>query len=48
MADLNMLAVTGGRERSETEWRVLASGGFQLHRILPLRGRTASVVEAAL
>jgi SAM-dependent methyltransferase len=47
MADLNMLAVTGGRERSETEWRsLLDSGGFELRRVVPVPG-TISVLEAA-
>jgi SAM-dependent methyltransferase len=48
MADLNMLAVTGGRERSEAEWsRLLASAGFELSRVNSVSGPTASVLEAA-
>jgi len=46
MADLNMFAVTGGRERSETEWRsLLTSSGFELRRIVPVPG-TISALEA--
>ncbi len=37
MSDLNMLAVTGGRERSESEWQfLLEATGFRLFRILPV------------
>lgn len=39
MSDLNMLAVTGGRERSEREWRTLLdAAGFILTRVCPVRG----------
>lgn len=35
-ADLIMMVMTGGRERTETEWRTLfAAGGFKLTRIIP-------------
>jgi hypothetical protein len=40
MSDLGMLAITGGEERSEREWRALIEGGgFQSHPSLhnPLR-----------
>jgi len=52
MSDLNMLAVTGGRERSEREWRrLLEAGGFVLTRIYPVGGddrmvRNVGIVEA--
>ncbi|MFY9748396.1 MAG: methyltransferase [Acidobacteriaceae bacterium] len=37
MSDLNMLAVTGGRERSEREWRaLLEAAGFALVRVWPV------------
>lgn len=37
MSDLNMMAVTGGKERSATEWKtLLAAGGFELRRIIPV------------
>jgi hypothetical protein len=37
MLDMLMLAVTGGRERTEAEYRALfAAAGFELARILPL------------
>ncbi len=47
MSDLNMLAVTGGRERSGSEWStLLASAGLMQRRILPVPGHTASIIEA--
>ncbi|HTV83334.1 MAG TPA: methyltransferase [Acidobacteriaceae bacterium] len=36
MSDLNMLAVTGGRERSEPEWnKLLETAGFRLAGVFP-------------
>jgi hypothetical protein len=44
MSDLNMLAVTGGRERSEREWRaLLEAAGFILTRVCPVGGDTLMV-----
>jgi hypothetical protein len=44
MSDLNMLAVTGGRERSEREWRaLLEAAGFILTRVCPVGGDTLIV-----
>ena len=44
MSDLNMLAVTGGRERSEREWRaLLEAAGFILTRVCPVAGDTLMV-----
>jgi len=44
MSDLNMLAVTGGRERSEREWRtLLEAAGFTLTRVYPVGGDTLMV-----
>lgn len=44
--DIEMLAMTTGRERTEAEWReVLAEGGWRLTRIVPARGMSA-VIEA--
>eukprot|EP00887_Chlorella_sp_A99_P005868 scaffold1.g5868.t1 len=41
-----MLAMVGGRERTEAEWRaLLAAGGWRLRRVAPLR-TLASLVEA--
>lgn len=52
MSDLNMLAVTGGRERSEHEWKTLLdAAGFTLTRVCPVGGdnlmvRNVGIVEA--
>jgi hypothetical protein len=36
MSDLNMMAVTGGRERSAAEWKkLLGLAGFELARVIP-------------
>jgi hypothetical protein len=44
--DIVMLAVTGGRERTRSEYaQLLASGGFHLERVIPTGTRFA-VVEA--
>jgi O-methyltransferase domain len=46
MSDLNMLAVTGGRERSEHEWKTLVeAAGFRLVGVHPV-GRDVGIVEA--
>ena len=48
MSDLNMLAVTGGRERTENDWNsLLTSAGLVPLRIVTVSGQTASIVEAA-
>jgi ubiquinone/menaquinone biosynthesis C-methylase UbiE len=47
MSDLNMMAVTGGRERSEREWRqLLEEAGFTLARNIPVQEMDASILEA--
>jgi hypothetical protein len=52
MSDLNMLAVTGGRERNEREWRtLLEAAGFILTGVYPVGGdiltvRNVGIVEA--
>lgn len=46
MSDLNMLAVTGGRERSEGEWRtLLETAGFRLTGVYPVENHVG-VLEA--
>lgn len=47
MSDLNMLAVTSGRERSEHEWRqLLEESGFILERNIPVPEMDMSILEA--
>jgi O-methyltransferase domain/Dimerisation domain len=52
MSDLNMLAVTGGRERSEREWTtLLEAAGFIVSGVYPVGGdtrmvRNVGIVEA--
>jgi len=46
-SDLNMLTVTGGRERSATEWEsLLTRAAFTCSRIIPVPGDLASIIEA--
>lgn len=48
MSDLNMLAVTGGKERSATEWKhLLASASLKCERIIPVPGDLVSIIEAS-
>jgi hypothetical protein len=48
MSDINMLVVTGGKERSAAEWRrLLDAAGFDLRRVVPVPGDLVSIVEAA-
>jgi hypothetical protein len=48
MSDLNMLAVTGGKERSAAEWKhLLTAAGLECKRIIPVPGDLVSIVEAA-
>ncbi len=47
LSDLNMLAVTSGRERSEHEWRqLLEESGFKLARNIPVPEMDVSILEA--
>ena len=47
MSDLNMLAVTRGKERSAIEWKNLLHGsGFELTGIVPVPGELVSIIEA--
>jgi hypothetical protein len=46
-SDLNMLAVTGGKERSATEWTaLLQSSGFITVQFIPVAEMDVSIVEA--
>jgi precorrin-6B methylase 2 len=48
MSDLNMMAVTGGKERSAAEWKkVLSSAGFECAGITAVPGDLVSIVKAA-
>jgi O-methyltransferase domain len=49
LADVNMLVRTGGRNRTEKEYRgLLQSGGFQVTRVLPTRGDLALLESNAV
>ncbi len=46
LLDLEMLVITGGRERTQTEYRqLLRPAGFHISRIIPTPGGV-SVIEA--
>jgi hypothetical protein len=46
MSDLNMMAATGGQERSGVEWvKLLHRSGFELQRVIPASGGM-SIIEA--
>jgi O-methyltransferase domain len=48
MSDLNMMAVTGGQERSAAQWRTLVEGaGLVWRGVTPAAGDLVSIVEAA-
>jgi hypothetical protein len=45
-SDLNMLVNTGGRERTEAEYRtLLAAAGFKVARVFPMQDSPAHVIE---
>lgn len=47
MSDLNMLVVTGGRERNEVEWKsLLSSSGFDSMGVIAIPGVGASIIES--
>jgi O-methyltransferase domain len=49
LSDLNMLAVTGGKERNALEWRALAArAGLCCDRIIPVAGDLVSIIDCTL
>lgn len=47
LSDLNMLAVTGGKERSASQWSVLLEGsGFRTGRMVPVPELDVHIIEA--
>jgi hypothetical protein len=47
MSDLNMLVVTGGKERSASQWQaLLARAGFAVGGVAAVPGESASIIEA--
>jgi hypothetical protein len=49
MSDLNMMAVTGGKERSPSQWKpLLAAGGFEIERIIPVTAEDAFPQNVAI
>jgi len=48
MSDLNMLAVTEGKERNAAEWKSLLNrSGFECCRFIGVHGKMASIIAAA-
>jgi hypothetical protein len=49
MSDLNMMAVTGGKERSESEWKsLLEAAGFRMQRVIPVLADDGSPQEVSI
>jgi hypothetical protein len=49
MSDLNMMVATGGKERSLAPWNaLLAAGGFQVQRIIPVAAEDKSPRNVAI
>jgi hypothetical protein len=49
MSDLNMMAVTGGKERSAADWKTLLdAAAFQMQRIIPVIGIDGSPQEVSI
>jgi hypothetical protein len=47
MSDLNMLVVTGGKERSARQWiKLLAQADLRCEAIIPVAGDAVSIIEA--
>jgi len=48
MSDLNMLAITGGKERTAGEWKaLLKSSEFECRGVIPVSKELVSIIEAA-
>lgn len=49
LSDLNMLVVTGGKERTEAEWQsLLAASGFTLRQVFPVGAGQAQAANVAI
>jgi O-methyltransferase domain/Dimerisation domain len=49
MSDMNMMAVTGGKERSAAEWKtLLKAGDFKMRRIIPVVAEDKSPQNVAI
>jgi O-methyltransferase/methyltransferase family protein len=47
MSDLNMLVVTGGKERTVADWKgLLTKAGFEMRDLIPVSGESVSIIEA--
>jgi hypothetical protein len=47
MSDLNMLVVTGGKERTAQEWQaLLKNSGFECQAFFPVAGEAMTIIEA--
>jgi len=49
LSDINMMVVTGGKERSAVEWKVLlAAGGFETRRVIPVAAKDRHANNVAI
>ncbi|MGH9740443.1 MAG: methyltransferase [Candidatus Acidiferrales bacterium] len=49
MSDLNMMAVTGGKERSAAQWKpLLEAAGFHMQRVIPVTAADGSAHDVSI
>lgn len=49
LSDINMMVVTGGKERSAAEWKpLLAAAGFEMRRVIPVVARDKHANNVAI